>query len=999
MRYLIVFFTFLLSVTFYGQNDYSMSFDGVDSEVILSDITMSQSFSFESYLFISSSTDFSQADAGRHIFSTGANNSTWASFAFGISDETLGVTQPTIVCELGSPSSNQFVATQSFPLDVWVHIGITFDNGQLEVYQNGVNILSNSTGISVSTNAFNSRIGNRGADWGNSQYQFEGNISHLSYWDITLSQTEIHQYMNCPPSGEEESLVGYWNFEEGSGTTAFDQTTNGNDGAINGATYSTDVPEQNCSSDPEDDSVIVLSPNGSECFSYGDSILISWSGGFNNTGVDLRKDGTQIFDIAGDVGSANSVLWIVSEDLEAGSDYQVRVYDAGPLEENDWSDGFFSITPLVDLGEDITTCDESVTLDAGEGYDSYLWSNGETTQSIEVSESGDYSVEVGNGNNSSLSFDGVDDYVDCGSNINIANQSFTLGSWIRYDGVDALTGDAIIMSAGTGLANQGLYFGFYDNPGSPDYLFMNFHDAEADITSYNPLNIQGDGLWHHIAASYDSLTGERFLYFDGNIVGNDSTTSTFQSVNTDFALGITSWNSVDDYQGLIDDAYVYNKVLSQQEIQNYMFCPPSGDEEGLVGYWNFEEGSGATVYDLSENGNDGTINGATWSDETPVQNCSSCSSSDDITVTINVCGCTDDQACNFNENAVEDDGSCEYITPVDLGEDITTCDESVTLDAGEGYDSYLWSNGETTQSIEVSESGDYSVEVGNGNNSSLSFDGQNDYVQLGSSNLLPSNAITISTWFNSSGATLGTDDIFVSDLSWSTYTIRMGDQGNLGWRIQPNAGSPGDVTVIETFGNGVNYSDDNWHYISCTWDGSNMNMFIDGIQIPSNPIPTSFSSVGFTNDNATIGSYPTTNEEFFHGQLDNFEIWNTALSQSQIQNYMNCPPTGNEEGLVGYWNFDDGIGETAFDQTGNGNDGVVNGATWSTETPEQSCSFCSSTDEIGVTINVCGCTDSEAVNYNIDANEDDSSCCYDIDYVNDTYDEGYSDGVDSVICP
>ena len=35
----------------------------------------------------------------------------------------------------------------------------------------------------------------------------------------------------------------------------------------------------------------------------------------------------------------------------------------------------------------------------------------------------------------------------------------------------------------------------------------------------------------------------------------------------------------------------------------------------------------------------------------------------------------------------------------------------------------------------------------------------------------------------------------------------------------------------------------------------------------------------------------------------------------------------------------------------------------------------------------------------IEANEDDGSCCYDIDYVNDTYDEGYADGVDSVICP
>jgi len=33
MRYLVVFITFLLSVTFYGQNDYSMSFDGVDDYV------------------------------------------------------------------------------------------------------------------------------------------------------------------------------------------------------------------------------------------------------------------------------------------------------------------------------------------------------------------------------------------------------------------------------------------------------------------------------------------------------------------------------------------------------------------------------------------------------------------------------------------------------------------------------------------------------------------------------------------------------------------------------------------------------------------------------------------------------------------------------------------------------------------------------------------------------------------------------------------------------
>ena len=31
------------------------------------------------------------------------------------------------------------------------------------------------------------------------------------------------------------------------------------------------------------------------------------------------------------------------------------------------------------------------------------------------------------------------------------------------------------------------------------------------------------------------------------------------------------------------------------------------------------------------------------------------------------------------------------------------------------------------------------------------------------------------------------------------------------------------------------------------------------------------------------------------------------------EQYMNCPPNGNESGLLGYWNFEEGIGTTATD--------------------------------------------------------------------------------------
>ena len=80
-------------------------------------------------------------------------------------------------------------------------------------------------------------------------YHFNGNIDNLSIWETALTGTEIQNYINCPPTGNESGLVGSWHFEEGSGTTAYDQTTNGNtvhNGTINGAIYDTDTPPQSC---------------------------------------------------------------------------------------------------------------------------------------------------------------------------------------------------------------------------------------------------------------------------------------------------------------------------------------------------------------------------------------------------------------------------------------------------------------------------------------------------------------------------------------------------------------------------------------------------------------------------------------------------------------------------------------------------------------------------------------------------------------------------------
>ena len=118
------------------------------------------------------------------------------------------------------------------------------------------------------------------------------------------------------------------------------------------------------------------------------------------------------------------------------------------------------------------------------------------------------------------------------------------------------------------------------------------------------------------------------------------------------------------------------------------------NEEGLIGYWNFEEGEGQTVIDLSGNGNDGTINGAMYSSDVPEQSCQ--------LSTVNGC----DSVAVLNLTITQPDTS--YTT-------ITACE------------SYEW-NGET-----YTESGIYDYSEQNDNEYSMSFDGEDDYLDLSAS--------------------------------------------------------------------------------------------------------------------------------------------------------------------------------------------------------------------------------------------------------------------------
>ena len=147
-----------------------------------------------------------------------------------------------------------------------------------------------------------------------------------------------------------------------------------------------------------------------------DENLTNVSFNLKNTGVDIIAKGSQIdieysinggtpvnetYKVGRTLSSGESVAITFKEqaDLRNAANYALnitaRIADTVAVATKD-----FTVTvhesPKVSLGKDIATFEHSITLNAGSGYSSYLWSTGATTDKIEVATDGEYWVKAAN---------------------------------------------------------------------------------------------------------------------------------------------------------------------------------------------------------------------------------------------------------------------------------------------------------------------------------------------------------------------------------------------------------------------------------------------------------------------------------------------------------------------------------------------------------------------------------------------------------------------------
>lgn len=198
------------------------------------------------------------------------------------------------------------------------------------------------------------------------------------------------------------------------------------------------------------------------------------------------------------------------------------------------------------------------------------------------------------GSGYALNFDGVDDYINCGDSIDIANHNFSIEFWCRRD---PNTNDEFVVGHGKwNSTDEGLHIGFRSNGMMCGFWGDDVHTYE----SYT------DPEWHHWAVTYDTTSKQQLIYRDGRRVGKRKATANYRGKGT-FYIGCMNGNNW-FFNGQIDEVRVWNSTRTPTQINNYRFLSLNGNDSGLLAYWRFNERSGDTLTDISPNRFTGTLN-------------------------------------------------------------------------------------------------------------------------------------------------------------------------------------------------------------------------------------------------------------------------------------------------------------------------------------------------------------------------------------------------------
>jgi hypothetical protein len=492
------------------------------------------------------------------------------------------------------------------------------------------------------------------------------------------------------------------------------------------------------------DQVVVTTMSDDVTANAGDDVSIC----FGNATTLIASGGTTYLWNTGETTASIEVSPI------ATTIYTVTAYS---LSGNNTAEDTVEVTvnelPIADAGDDVSICFGNATTLTASGGTTYLWSTGETNQTITVNPNTTtiYTVEVFENNCSSsdelqVTVNDLPE-TNAGSNTMITegeSTTLTASGATSYVWSTGETTSSIVVSplvsatyTVTGTNSNGCEFSD-DVTVSVGTESVNAN-AGANVTICNG---ESATLTATGGASYLWNTGETSASITVN--PNLSTSYTVTAFNT-----AATASDDDSVTVTVNDLPVTNAGNNISIFE--------GDSATLTA-----SGADSYTWSTGETTSSITVNPSSTTTYTVIGNSNGCESLDDITVSV--------ETENINANA---------------GANVTICNgESITLTATGGT-TYLWSTGDTTATIEVSPttSSSYTVTAFSANGSASDDDsvtvtvneipvadaGNDVVICFGNETTLTASGGTIYLW--STGET--TQNITVNPNSTSTYSVEV----------------------------------------------------------------------------------------------------------------------------------------------------------------------------------------------------------------------------------
>jgi len=199
-------------------------------------------------------------------------------------------------------------------------------------------------------------------------------------------------------------------------------------------------------------------------------------------------------------------------------------------------------------------------------------------------------------------------------------------------------------------------------------------------------------------------------------------------------------------------------------------------------------------------------------------------------------------------------------------------------------------------------------------NFALEFDGSNDYLDIPHDpSLNVEKGITLESWIKRCDPKQGWTTILEKDRD--IYCLKIDPENEFVFILK-------FVTGTEVFTSHFSsWEIDRWYHLAGTYDGKTVNLYVNGVLMES--YQREGKTISTSSNSLRIGIVGGGFGEFFNGTIDEARVWNFGRSQKEISSTMNAKLSGNEPGLTGCWSFDEETGQTVFDSTTNGNDGLL----------------------------------------------------------------------------